>query len=36
MTTASCQINLKKSVEHTPAKNIQHKLDGYRVVMISV
>jgi APA family basic amino acid/polyamine antiporter len=27
---------LKKSVEHTPAKNIQHKLDGYCVVMISV
>jgi hypothetical protein len=34
--SGSFSMNLKKSVEHTPAKNIQHKLDGYRVVMISV
>jgi len=27
---------LKKSVEHNPAKNIQHKLDGQWVVMSCV
>ena len=29
-------INLKKSVEHNPAKNIQHKLDENRIVMMCV
>jgi hypothetical protein len=29
-------IILKKSVEHNPAKNIQHKLDGQWVVMSRV